>query len=102
MHIGLNCPTFSGHLNPMAKLGRELVRRGHRVTLVALPDGKAKAVAAGVELRGLRCDGTITRRQARLNDPGDEARWNGFSSARVRACRQGQSGRWKKPIARIA
>ncbi len=48
MHIGMNCPTFSGHLNPMTTLGRELARRGHRVTVVALPDGQAKAVAAGL------------------------------------------------------
>ncbi|MGB8853341.1 MAG: glycosyltransferase [Pirellulales bacterium] len=33
MHIGLNCPELSGHLNPMTTLGRELVRRGHRVTV---------------------------------------------------------------------
>jgi MGT family glycosyltransferase len=48
MHIGLNCPELSGHLNPMATLGRELVRRGHRVTVVARPDGQAKAAAAGL------------------------------------------------------
>ncbi len=48
MHIGLNCPELSGHLNPMTTLGRELARRGHRVTLVARPDGAAKAAAAGL------------------------------------------------------
>lgn len=48
MHIGLACPELSGHLNPMTTLGRELVRRGHRVTLVARPDGAAKALAAGL------------------------------------------------------
>lgn len=48
MHIGLTCPELSGHLNPMTTLGRELVRRGHRVTIVARPDGEAKAVAAGL------------------------------------------------------
>ena len=48
MHIGLNCPELSGHLNPMTTLGRELVRRGHRVTVLARPDGQAKAVAAGL------------------------------------------------------
>lgn len=48
MHVGLTCPELSGHLNPMTTLGRELVRRGHRVTLVARPDGEAKAVAAGL------------------------------------------------------
>jgi len=48
MHFGLACPELSGHLNPMTTLGRELARRGHRVTLVARPDGEAKAVAAGL------------------------------------------------------
>ena len=48
MHIGLACPELSGHLNPMTTLGRELVRRGHRVTIVARPDGEAEAVAAGL------------------------------------------------------
>ncbi|MEI6238821.1 MAG: nucleotide disphospho-sugar-binding domain-containing protein [Planctomycetia bacterium] len=32
----------------MTSLGRELVRRGHCVTVVARPDGAAKAVAAGL------------------------------------------------------
>jgi zeaxanthin glucosyltransferase len=48
MHISLACPELSGHMNPMTTLGRELVRRGHRVTVVARPDGEAKAVAAGL------------------------------------------------------
>lgn len=48
MHIGLTCPELTGHLNPMTTLGRELVRRGHRVTLVARPDAEAKALAAGL------------------------------------------------------
>jgi len=48
MHIGLNCPELAGHLNPMTTLGRELMRRGHRVTVVARPDGQAKAAAAGL------------------------------------------------------
>ncbi len=48
MHIGLCCPELSGHLNPMTTLGRELARRGHRVTLVARPDGAEKARAAGL------------------------------------------------------
>ena len=53
MHVGLACPELSGHLNPMTTLGRELVRRGHRVTVVARPDGEAKAVAAGLGFAAL-------------------------------------------------
>lgn len=48
MHIGLACPELSGHLNPMTTLGRELVRRGHRVTVVARPDAESKALSAGL------------------------------------------------------
>jgi zeaxanthin glucosyltransferase len=48
-HIGLICPEISGHLNPMTTLGRELLRRGYRVSLLGIPDGQAKAVSAGLE-----------------------------------------------------
>ncbi len=47
-HIGLICPELSGHLNPMTTLGRELKRRGHRVTVVARLDARRKAEAAGL------------------------------------------------------
>ena len=47
-HLGLVCPELSGHLNPMTTLGRELQRRGHRVTVVARPDARRKAEAAGL------------------------------------------------------
>jgi zeaxanthin glucosyltransferase len=48
-HIGLLCPTASGHLNPMTTLGHELNQRGHRVTLVGTLDAKPKVLAAGLE-----------------------------------------------------
>ena len=48
-HIGMLCPTLSGHLNPMMALGHELKQRGHRVTFVGLLDGKSKVLAAGLE-----------------------------------------------------
>ena len=48
-HIGLICPEISGHLNPMTTLGRELLRRGYRVTLVGILDGRTKAEEAGLE-----------------------------------------------------
>ena len=47
-HLGLVCPELSGHLNPMTTLGRELLRRGHCVTVVARPDARRKALAAGL------------------------------------------------------
>src|SRR5947207_2456615 len=32
-HLGLICPELTGHLNPATTLGRELQRRGQRVTV---------------------------------------------------------------------
>jgi hypothetical protein len=48
-HLGLICPELSGHLNPMTTLGRELKRRGHRVTLIGRPDTQKKTASAGLE-----------------------------------------------------
>lgn len=50
-HIGLLCPSASGHLNPMTTLGHELHQRGHRVTLVGPLDAQAKTLAAGLEFQ---------------------------------------------------
>lgn len=50
MHIALVCPIALGHLNPMATLGRELARRGHRVSLVGSPRAQPKADAFGLGL----------------------------------------------------
>jgi zeaxanthin glucosyltransferase len=47
-HLGLICPEVSGHLNPMTTLGREMQRRGCRVSLIACRDGQRKAEAAGL------------------------------------------------------
>ncbi len=47
-HFGLICPELSGHLNPMTTLGRELKRRGHRVTLIGRPDAQKKTESAGL------------------------------------------------------
>lgn len=41
-HIGILCPSWLGHLNPMCNLGDELQRRGHQVTLVGWPDVEEK------------------------------------------------------------
>jgi zeaxanthin glucosyltransferase len=48
-HFGLICPELIGHLNPMTALGRELQRRGHRVTLIGRPDAQKKTEAAGLD-----------------------------------------------------
>lgn len=49
-HIALICPFPPGHQHPMNALGRELQRRGHRVTAFQLADGAARARAAGLEV----------------------------------------------------
>ena len=49
VHIGLVCPELSGHLNPTLALGRELKRRGHRVTHVGRLDAAGAAGAAGID-----------------------------------------------------
>lgn len=52
-HFGVICPTSSGHLNPMTTLGYELQQRGHRVTVIGLPDAEAAARAAGLGFRAI-------------------------------------------------
>jgi zeaxanthin glucosyltransferase len=49
VHFGLFCPPGSGHLNPIATLGCQLQRRGHRVTLINILDAQPIADAAGIE-----------------------------------------------------
>jgi zeaxanthin glucosyltransferase len=49
IHFGLFCPPGSGHLNPIATLGHQLQRRGHRVTLINILDAQLVAEAAGIE-----------------------------------------------------
>lgn len=41
-HIGILCPGAIGHINPMANLGHELQKRGHKVTLFGVPDIREK------------------------------------------------------------
>jgi zeaxanthin glucosyltransferase len=48
MHFGIISPPVSGHLHPFGALGRELIARGHRVTLVHMPDLASRAEAEGL------------------------------------------------------
>lgn len=50
-HFGIISPPVSGHIHPMAALGRELVARGHRVTFFQLPDLEQKILSEGLEFR---------------------------------------------------
>jgi MGT family glycosyltransferase len=46
--IAIAVPSIPGHLNPATTLGRELLRRGHEVTVFAFADGESRVRAAGL------------------------------------------------------
>lgn len=48
MHIGLICPSVPGHINPMSALGRELMRRGHRITFFGVLDSETRVLSEGL------------------------------------------------------
>jgi zeaxanthin glucosyltransferase len=48
-HIGMFTPGSPGHMNPMSCLGRELIRRGHRVTYFQLRDCEQDVLRNGLE-----------------------------------------------------
>ena len=50
-HYGLICPATTGHLNTMLPLGKELQKRGHRVTLFGILDAKSKTLTAELEFQ---------------------------------------------------
>src|SRR6185437_11284238 len=54
--IGVLVPASPGHLNPMNSLGRELVKRGHRVVVALVPDAEAAVLAAGLEFLPIGVD----------------------------------------------
>lgn len=69
MRIALYGPDLTGHLNPLTCLGRELARRGHAVTLFALPPGGPFAARAGlrfVPLGAAEYDAVIAPARAKL------------------------------------
>ena len=49
MHFGIISPPVLGHLHPFGALGRELIARGHRVTLLNMADVEKSAFAEGLE-----------------------------------------------------
>jgi MGT family glycosyltransferase len=48
-YYGLLASAYTGHLNPITVLGRELQRRGHRIVVVAPYDAQARVREAGLE-----------------------------------------------------
>lgn len=69
-HFGLISLPVAGHLNPMTALGYELKRRGHRVSLVGIPECKAKAELIGLEFLAIGEKqfpiGSLTEKLSRL------------------------------------
>ncbi len=53
MHYGIITPPVAGHIHPFGALGRELIARGHRVTLLQMEDVRARAAAEGLEFAAL-------------------------------------------------
>lgn len=48
-HFALMVPVWIGHLNPMTTLGRELQRRGHRISVLSFPDARERVQRAGLD-----------------------------------------------------
>lgn len=49
MHFGILSPPVPGHIHPFGALGRELIARGHRVSLFHMPDVDERARREGLE-----------------------------------------------------
>lgn len=49
MRFGIITPPVSGHLHPFGALGRELIRRGHHVSVLQMPDLGERVRAEGLE-----------------------------------------------------
>jgi len=47
-HFGVICPPYPGHLNPHAALGRELIARGHQITVLQVSDLEFKVKSEGL------------------------------------------------------
>jgi zeaxanthin glucosyltransferase len=53
MHFGIITPPVPGHIHPFGALGRELIARGHRVTVLQMSDIQGRAHAQGLEFEPL-------------------------------------------------
>jgi MGT family glycosyltransferase len=69
-HFGLLCPTASGHINSLLPLGKELQKRGHKVTCFLTLDGEDAVRAAGLDFCAVAPDqypkGTSARNLAEI------------------------------------
>jgi zeaxanthin glucosyltransferase len=64
MHIGMITLEAIGHLNPLTTLGRELVRRGHRVTLIGGVESRSQAQRRGLDYLALGQESGLAREVA--------------------------------------
>ncbi len=55
-HFAILCPGAAGHIIPLGALGSELVRRGHRITIVAPHKAAPIAARLNLPLYGLKTD----------------------------------------------
>ena len=88
MHFGIVCPPVPGHLHPFGALGRELISRGHRVTLLNMVDVEKAARSEGLDFAPLGLsDHTAGSLPESLHELG---RLQGFSALRftIRAVRK--------------
>lgn len=82
MHIGLITLELTGHLNPFTTLGSELVRRGHKVSLIAGRPAEKLARDRGLNFIPLGIEGDLDKSvQAKVKRLGElsgtKAMWHG-------------------------
>ncbi|MEG4249120.1 hypothetical protein [Microcoleus sp. Pol10D4] len=73
--FGLICPASTGHLNTILLLGKELQRRGHRVTLFGILDAQANTLAAGLEFQAIG-ESEYPGQNGAITYPTRETEWN--------------------------
>ncbi len=80
MRIGLVCPEFPGHLNPLTSLGSELRRRGHQVSLIGGRFAERFAKRAELEFVPMGVEGDLDLQVTELSR--ELGKLSGFASMR--------------------
>jgi len=75
-HFGRICPASTGHLNTILPLGKELQRRGHRVTLFGILDAQANTLASGLEFQAIGESEYPAGKMVQLLTQRRETEWN--------------------------
>ncbi|WP_050927904.1 glycosyltransferase [Aestuariivita boseongensis] len=89
-HYGIVAPEFAGHLLPAGSLGTELVRRGHRVTVIASDRSKQMALDLGLSFARFPVDVDRYRKNTLLSKLADFVGAGSFVRYRTRLTIQGQ------------